>query len=376
MKPIRPIAAFLLFAFVFAALSPAQRRKKKQDEEPIPTQVLEVLPEPPNTITVDPARLSFITAPLSNKGLLSQQVRDGVKALLAAARGAQIVKIRAFVAGTGDLRRVQSVVADVLVDKKLAMPVVSTILVGGLPLEGAQVLLEATLIEKKPAHENGLAFLSGQLVTSEEPVARVKPLAEKSLEQLRRAAEAAGSTAAGVLRVTCFVTSLEDAGDVRALIAATFARAQASVLQTQRGPTQSLCECEGMAHLDRAPAAPLQFLNPEGLTQSPNYSQVAVVRAPALVLSTIQLAFRYTEDDARLAFQRLDKMLAGANSSLKRVAMMNTYSLSSQLTETVRKVRFDYLNKAAPPASTLLLFEGLPSMDAAFGIEVAALPER
>ncbi len=67
-------------------------------------------------------------------------------------------------------------------------------------------------------------------------------------------------------------------------------------------------------------------------------------------------------------------MLTGAKASLKRVAMMNTYSLSQQLTDLVRKIRFDYLEKSAPPASTLLQFEGLPSMDAAFGIEVVACP--
>ncbi len=112
-----------------------------------------------------------------------------------------------------------------MADKKLPMPVISTVLVGGLPLDGAQVQLEATLLEKKPLHPNGLGFYSGQLVTSEQPVSRMKGLAEQSLGNLKKAVEATGAAPAGVLRVTCFVTSLEDAETVRGLIASSFGRA-------------------------------------------------------------------------------------------------------------------------------------------------------
>jgi hypothetical protein len=35
-------------------------------------------------------------------------------------------------------------------------------------------------------------------------------------------------------------------------------------------------------------------------------------------------------------------------------------------------VRAGYYSSTAPPASTLLSFEGLPSLDAAFGVDVIA----
>jgi enamine deaminase RidA (YjgF/YER057c/UK114 family) len=374
MKPLLSAVSVLVVIALLAPEASGQRRKKKQDEEPIPTQQLEVLPEPPATLTVETARLGFLTTPLSAKGLLSQQVRDAMKALLNAAKGAQIVKIRAFVSGTGDLRRVTNVVAEVAVDRRLTMPVIATVLTGGLPLEGAQIQLEATLQQKRPENPHGLAFLSGQLITAEGATPKIQPLAQRSLAQLRQAAEAAGSSAASVLRVTCFATSLEDAAAVRSEMAAAFPRAQHALVQTQRGPLESLCECEGVARLDKPSTQPLALLNPPGLPSSPNYSQVAVVSSPKVVLSTIQMAFRYTEDDARLAFQRFDRMLQGGGSGIRQVAMMNTYSLSPQITALVRKVRFDFLDPARPPASTLLLFEGLPSMDAAFGLEAVSLP--
>jgi hypothetical protein len=44
------------------------------------------------------------------------------------------------------------------------------------------------------------------------------------------------------------------------------------------------------------------------------------------------------------------------------------------LADLVRQVRFEFIDKSRPPASTMLPFEGLPSMDAAFGLEAIVLP--
>jgi hypothetical protein len=41
----------------------------------------------------------------------------------------------------------------------------------------------------------------------------------------------------------------------------------------------------------------------------------------------------------------------------------------------VRAVRSGYYNNTKPPASTLLPFEGLPSLDASFGVDVIAVPD-
>ena len=57
-----------------------------------------VLKDPPGAVFAETDRLVFHVSPLSNKGLLSQQVRDALKALLRDTHGATIVKLRAFVA--------------------------------------------------------------------------------------------------------------------------------------------------------------------------------------------------------------------------------------------------------------------------------------
>jgi enamine deaminase RidA (YjgF/YER057c/UK114 family) len=367
------LGTLVLYALAAALPAEAQRRKKKTDEDF--TQTLEVFPDPPAAVKAPPARLSFYTVPMSAKGLLSQQVRDGLEVLLRQAGRREIVKIRAFVAGTGDMRRVQAIVSETFTKKRKALPVLSVIQAGSLPLDGAQVQMEAWLVEPKPVNPAGLALISGQLVTRDGPLeVRVVALAEESLAGLEKAARAAGAGPEEMLRVSCFLSSLADAAEVRAAAARRFPRAQTLLAQTQRSPAHTLAECEGVARLTQPPAGEAVMLNPEGLPQSKAYSQVALVNAPALVLAGTQLAFRYTEADARLAFERLEKTLAAAGSSLKRTVFLSTYPLSAQLADLVRRVRFDYLDPERPPASTLLLFEGLPSMDGAFALEAVALP--
>lgn len=364
----RATVAALTAAFLLQAVAFPNQRKKKKDVDF--TQTLEVLPDPPLAIPAETARLAFLAAPLTAKGLLSQQTRDALKALLAVARGAQFIKIRAFVAGTGDLRRVQSIVSEVFSERKMTLPVLSVVQVGALPLEGAQVQLEAVVQERREVNPMGLAFISGQDSTGVEPVAI---LVRQSGERLRRALEAAGAGPAEMLRVSCFVTSLEGVSAMRDSMAEMFPKAQLTIVQTQRLAERRVAECEGTARLRKAPAAEVVFINPEGLPVSKNYSQIALVSAPRLIFAGDQLAFRYREEDARLAFQRLEKTMQAAGGSLRRVVMLNTYPLSPQLADLVRKVRFEFMDQARPPASTMLPFEGLPSMDASFGLEAVAV---
>ena len=374
MNLTRLIASTLALFLFIGTLLPASAQKRKNKDEDF-TQTLEVAPDPPSFITAETSRLVFHTVPMSSKGLLSQQVRDSLKTLLKTAKRQQIVKLRAFVAGTGDMRRVQAIVSEELTEKRLSLPVLSVVQAGALPMAGAQVQLEATALDRNAVNPQGIVLLSGQFADAEGPLRpRVLPFAERSLGQLRQALEAAGSTPEDMLRLSCFMSSIEDVQDVRAAALKIFPRAQSLFVQTQRAPYRTFVECEGVARLRKKPAGPAVFLNPVGMSSSPMYAQAALIGSPSLVFSGSQLAFRYTEDDARLAFQRLDKTLEAAGTSLKRAVMINTYPLSPVLSDLVRKVRFEFLDERRPPASTLVPFDGLPSMDGAFALEVIALP--
>ena len=141
-------AIILILGVAVAVHASAQKGKKKTDEQPV-TQTLPVLKDPPGAVSAETDRIVFHVSPLSNKGLLSQQVRDALKALLHDTRGAAIVKLRAFVAGSGDMRRVSTIVSETFTEHKLALPAVSTVEVGALPLEGAQVVIESVAVDKK-----------------------------------------------------------------------------------------------------------------------------------------------------------------------------------------------------------------------------------
>ncbi|HEY2013200.1 MAG TPA: RidA family protein, partial [Bryobacteraceae bacterium] len=328
--------------------------------------------ELPSAVAGDTRRITFHVTPLSAKGLLSQQIRDALKAAAHEAGGDTVLKIRAFVAGSGDLRRVRDLVSEVFSDRRQPLPALSLIQSGGLPLEGAQVVLETISAGKKEVNPNGLVFISPQEATSENPLDPVAPLTAKSLAALRLAVKAAGSEPGDVLRVTCFLSSLENVAGTRQLVEAEYPRAALDYVQTQRGPSRALAACEAVARLRWTTGTKIHYLNPEGLPRDPGVSQIALVAAPHLIFTGTQVSFGYEEKDARLALERLRKVLEQAGVPMNDVAYAHYYPLSGGISGQVRKVRTEFFDAARPPASALLLFEGLPSMDAGFAVDVVA----
>jgi enamine deaminase RidA (YjgF/YER057c/UK114 family) len=135
-------------------------------------------------------------------------------------------------------------------------------------------------------------------------------------------------------------------------------------------------ECEAVGRLEKLPASPVTLMNPPALAQNANYSQIALIGAAKIVFSGTQMAFGDQDKDVRLAFDRLRKALEAQGVSYKDVFWSATYPLTKAVADKVRAIRFDYYDRSHPPASTLLLFEGLPSLDATVAVEVAAASSR
>jgi enamine deaminase RidA (YjgF/YER057c/UK114 family) len=336
---------------------PAQRNKKKNKAEEV-TQVLEVPKDPPAFVLADASRLVFHVSPLSAKGLLSQQTKDALKAIQRQLRGASVVKVRAFVAGSADLRRVPAIISEELTDRRQPLPAVTVVQVGALPLVGAQVQLEVTSVEKKPVNPGGVAFISGQPGTAKDAPA-----------PLLKALSTAGLAPESVRRLTCFMDSLEHVNTARTVLAAQFPKTPASFVQLRRDSSGDFIECEAVAALASAPAASPSFT---GNMQN-RYSQVVAIGPERIAFTGIQLGFGREEGDIKLAFERLGKTLESAGTGYQRVVMSSVYPLTNGVTEQIRKIRTAYYDGANPPASTLLLFEGLASLDASFGIDVVAV---
>ena len=361
MRNPRGILATLACGLLAISTLSAQ---KKKDKEEI-TQVLRLPEELPSVVTGDTRRLVFHTTPLSAKGLLSPQVRDALKALQREAAGETVIKIRAFVAGSADLRHVRDLVSEFYTSHKEPLPAITLVQAGGLPLDGAQVVLEAIAATKRDANPYGLAFVSPTVSTAEDPLGPVPPLTEKTLAGLRQSLQSASLTPPDALRLTCYFSSLQNLAESRRMVQAEYPHAALNFVQTNRAPRQSLSACEAVARLRAAPPSPLSFLDSGG-----GESQIALVNAPQVVLTGGQDSFGYQEADARLAFERLKKSLEQAGATPKNVAYADYYPLSPGLGAQVRKVRGEFFDH---PASTMLIFEGLPSMDAGFAVDVVAV---
>jgi len=348
---MRPFPILVLCVALAASLLAQKPKKKKPDVEPRP-QVLEIIPDPPDAVIAEPGRLSFQVSPLSDKGLLSQQVHDALKALARLNHGAPILKLRAFVAGSGDLRRVKDIVAEDLTDKKQPLPAVSTIQVGALPLTGAQVVLEAVSSEKKVVNPSGIAFVP----------AAGSPNAAAAVAQMGSAINNAGVKAADVLRITCFMSSLADVDAARSAVAMAFPAAAANFVQMQRLGLERQVLCEGAARLATAPASP-----------PPAGSAVALINSPKIILTSTQLVFREQDSDFRLAYQRLAKTMAPLGATFKDVFWTGNYALTLPNAAKIESLQWEFLDRAHPPASTILQMEGLPSTDATAAIEFMAI---
>jgi len=364
----RKAAALLALACALGVLAAPAQKKKKEDQ----TQVLQLPKELPNSVVGETRRLAFYVTPLSSKGLLSQQVRDALKSLSRETAADAVVHIRAFVAGTGDLRRVRDLISEIYGDRHQALPALSLVQAGGFGKEGTQVVLEAVTAGKKEVNPDGLAFFSAPVAATANPLDPVLPLAVKSLAGLGKALEAADLTAGYVLRITCYFTALEDLAAARQLVEADYPRAAIAYVQTQRIPTQAAAGCEAVARLRSDRGTGFRVLDSGNLVHEPGLSAAVLVGAPRLVFTGTQVSFGYQEQDARLAFDRLRKELAQTGTSPQDVAVAHFYPLSMGIANQVRKLEAGFFDAARPPAGSLLIFEGLPSLDAGFAVDVVA----
>ncbi|MDE3166145.1 MAG: hypothetical protein KGN36_10085 [Acidobacteriota bacterium] len=355
---IRRFAVAALTCCLVVTAAAAQKKKKEV------TQTLQLPADLPAATTGETRHLAFHVTPLSAKGLLSQQVRDALRALFRETGHDPVLHLRAFVAGSGDLRRVRDLVSDTFTDRKQSLPALSLIQAGGLPLEGAQIVLEAVSAEKREGNPQGLIYLPAPVFTAENPLEPAAPLAARSLAQLQANLAAAGGNPASVLRVTCFLSTLEGIDATRQAVAAAFPGAAADFVQTQRAPVRATGACEAVARLTRAAAGPLEFVPAQGEPKA------ALISAAQVVLSGTQASFGYQEADSRLAFDRLLKSLEAAGVSRAGIALAQYYSLADPISAQIRRIAPAVFGN---PASSILLFEGLPSMDTGFAADVVAV---
>ena len=209
-------------------------------------------------------------------------------------------------------------------------------------------------------------LLSAPVATSDNPLDPAAPLAAQSLDRLKRALQTAGSEPSDVVRVTCFLSSLENLAATRKLVETDYPRAAIDYVQTQRSPSRALAACEAVARLRRDTGQRVSFQPEEGEPVA------ALVGAQHVVLTGTQVSYGYLEANSRLAFERLRKVLEAAGVSGRDVAFARYYPLADRLAFQVRKLRPEFFGASA---GSVVLVEGLPGMDAGFAMDVVAVKD-
>jgi hypothetical protein len=348
--PLKTAASLVLFSTVALAAF----GHKKKEEEPKP-QVLPLPKELPRALPADTKNITFRTTPLLKPGRLSAQIRETLSDLIKDTRGETIIKLRAFVAGAGDTRRVQEMVSDMFTDKKLPLPVLTIIQVGGLGGESG-VVMEAVVDGRKVVNPNGLVFIGGQPGDS----------LASSIQKMTSGLAAAGVSASDVLRTTCFTGRLVDYAGMRSTLSAAFPNATPNIIQALRDPVDGHASCESVA---RIPAGVTP--NPASL---PADAHISFVTGPQLVFTGLQLSFGTYLADADSALSRLSRDVEGLHAEMRNAVFVNAFSLNPAATSALQKTMSKF--NLAPKALTIQPVEGLPSLDAALGMEAVLQPSN
>ncbi len=277
-------------------------QKKKADQvPPLP-------PQPPMALRADTNSLDFHLSPLLKVGGLASQIHLSLTDLIHDTHGETIIKLRAFVAGAGDARRVQAEVVRIFSERKLPLPVLSVVQVGALGQESAKVVIEAVVETRRTANPNGLAFFAGQTGNS----------LGDALNHLRTAVAGASVAPDRILRVTCFTSRMESYEQSEGAITALFPHAEINLVQAVRDPANDDSTCEAIGQLTSPPA--------EGPVVLLKAQRAALVGARQLVFTGLQLSFGSYLDDAHEAFVRLQRSSAAIDPQESPVEV-NVFSL-------------------------------------------------
>ena len=301
-------------------------------------------------LAAETGMLEFRDLPLLQSGGLAAQIRRSLNNLLRETKNERVVKLRAFVAGPGDARRLQSAVSEIFSDHKVSLPVVSIVQVGALQDSRAQVAMEAVVETRKQANPQGLVFFSGQTA----------PTLPASIARLRKSMQTASVT--HILRCTCFTSRIDGNGaSLSKMLDAAFPGAASIVIQALRDPPDESATCEAVA---QSPTPVSANTAPDGspLVSLPS-ARATVVHAPRLVFTGLQLSFGNYLDDAREAFRRLNRSAATVAAEAAPV-QVNAFSPDPAALAALRK-----MTDVPPSSFTVQPVEGLPGVDASAGVE-------
>ena len=136
-------------------------------------------------------------------------------------------------------------------------------------------------------------------------------------------------------------------------------------------PILALAACEAVGRMDRPRETPVLFVSPAGFDAA--RPAAVIVSAPKLVFSGVLMAFGEQDADLRLAFERLRKATEPLESQ-RPPFYVSTYALTRSMQEKAGAVAREVFSQGEiHPASTSVVLEGLPSLDATAAMELVTV---
>lgn len=124
----------------------------------------------------------------------------------------------------------------------------------------------------------------------------------------------------------------------------------------------------------------IEFLSPQSLDAAPGFTHVVKVTGGQTIYISGQVALDASgtlvgagdfRTQAQQVFTNLQAALAAAGADFSHVVKLNHYLLDRANAPIVREVRDQFVNTATPPASTLVVVQGLVAPE--FLLEVEAI---
>lgn len=296
--------------------------------------------------------VKYQVAGLVTAGTLEEQAKEAKRSI----KG-KVFRYRAFVLPDEDVAPLKKV---------LNAPAVAIVRVSALPAQGAKIVLEA--VTNGGNNPNGILHISGQGSSRNEHTSRVKPLVEQTYHNLDLALTAGGVSPKEVMQVTCYLSTLTDLADVQSFTESRYPNSVNTYLQVPVPPTRGFVECEATARAAKA----VGYVNPPGLTSSPNFTHVVSLTSPRMVWSGLHESQGCSPDAVSAMFQRLDATLKKHGSSVGETVFSYLYPNSDDAVKLTRDIRFNFYKRSHPPASSLFVFAGTADRSACSAVEVSA----
>lgn len=257
-----------------------------------------------------------------------------------------------------------------------------TIVTGPLQDPEAMVAVDAIAVATRSSPDPRVAilkpgprvFVSGQA----EPAESMAEATRKTLESLEATLQSLDLGKSDIVQLKAFLKPTTDAEEVERAVAAFFGEVQAPPLvlvawESASPPIEIELVASGG---DRRGEAQVEYLTPPGMTASPVFCRVTVVRSGPLIFVGGLLGPEETsgQEQTRAVFTRLKNLLGQTGSDPRHLIKATYYVSDDESSRALNELRPDYYDPERPPAASKAMVEGVGLEGCGLSLDMIAVP--